>query len=240
MFEISAPVNSRACFWQDEYRNGLAGIIFDCDGVLFDSKGANSAYYNHIRAAVGLPPMNAEEAAYAHMATVQEALERMIPEHLKQAAREVTVATVYREHFMGMMMPEPYLHAFLHNMRNHGVRLAMCTNRSASVSHVLERFELDGIFDPIMTVSNAVPKPDPDGLLQILKAWGVSACDTAFVGDSQVDQMAAQGAGVPFWSFQNQELTARLHVESFTMLDEMISPLLSNNALLAKKESFSS
>ena len=48
-------------------------IIFDCDGVLFDSKAANIAFYNQILAAVGLAPMTAEEVAYVHVSTAGEA-----------------------------------------------------------------------------------------------------------------------------------------------------------------------
>ena len=34
---------------------GLKGIIFDCDGVLFDSRDVNIKYYNMIKDALGLP-----------------------------------------------------------------------------------------------------------------------------------------------------------------------------------------
>ena len=37
-------------------------VIFDCDGVMFDSKRANEAYYNHILAHFGKPQMNGRQS----------------------------------------------------------------------------------------------------------------------------------------------------------------------------------
>ena len=38
------------------FPNGLGGVIFDCDGVIIDSRPANGVYYNRILAHFGLPP----------------------------------------------------------------------------------------------------------------------------------------------------------------------------------------
>ena len=44
----------------------LKAIVFDCDGVIFDSREANKAYYNAILKNIGLPPMNEEQLNFAH------------------------------------------------------------------------------------------------------------------------------------------------------------------------------
>ena len=49
-------------------------VIYDCDGVLFDSFETNRRLYNHICAFVGRPPLTEEESRYAHMHTVFEAI----------------------------------------------------------------------------------------------------------------------------------------------------------------------
>src|SRR5579864_7703943 len=47
-------------------------IIFDADGVLFDSTESNTAYYNEIFARIGEPPMSpAEEQAGVFMSAPQ-------------------------------------------------------------------------------------------------------------------------------------------------------------------------
>src|SRR5229473_1572343 len=47
-------------------------VIFDADGVLFDSTESNTAYYNAIFKLIGEPPMDpAEERAGVFMSAVQ-------------------------------------------------------------------------------------------------------------------------------------------------------------------------
>jgi beta-phosphoglucomutase-like phosphatase (HAD superfamily) len=49
-------------------------VIFDCDGVMFDSRGANEAYYNHILTHFERPPMNSEQCDYVHMHTAEQSV----------------------------------------------------------------------------------------------------------------------------------------------------------------------
>ena len=46
------------------FPHGLAGVIFDCDGVLLDSRESNSIFYNRVLAVFGLPPMTPEQEKY--------------------------------------------------------------------------------------------------------------------------------------------------------------------------------
>ncbi|SBW11130.1 Haloacid dehalogenase domain protein hydrolase [uncultured delta proteobacterium] len=202
------------------------GLVLDCDGVLFDSKDANTAYYNHIRYAVQLPPMTEEEATYSHMTSTEEALERMIPDELKEEAMRVRGMTRYRDTFMSMMQPAPYMVSFLRNMHAAGLRLALCTNRSDSVHDVLRHFDIAQYFSPIVTITHVQPKPSPQGLLEVAKAWDVSPGSIIFLGDSLVDQQAAAAAGVPFWSYANPQLAAAVHITSFKELDEIVTLML--------------
>lgn len=211
---------------EEEFAEGIKGLILDCDGVLFDSKEANTAYYNHIRFAVQLPPMSEDEAAYSHMASTEEALERMIPEELKEQARLAREDTRYHDTFMALMQPASHVYAFLKIMKNRGVPMALCTNRSDSVLDVLAHFGMESFFAPVMTITHARPKPDPEGLTEIVRIWGAAPGTLAFLGDSLVDQQAAAAAGIPFWSFASPDLNARLHVTNFKELTEIMEIML--------------
>ena len=54
---------------------GLSGLIFDCDGVMVDSRDVNIGYYNLLLREVGKPPITPEQAGYVQMSTAKEALE---------------------------------------------------------------------------------------------------------------------------------------------------------------------
>lgn len=200
----------------------IRGIIFDCDGVLFDSKEANTAYYNHIRLAVHLPPIDEEQAAYSHMVSADEAIEHIIPPELMEEAIAARNQARYRDTFMSMMQPAPHVYTFLNAMKEQGMPLALCTNRSDSVHYVLEHFGMDSFFSPVVTITHARPKPDPHGLMEIVRKWGTTPDSVIFLGDSLVDQQAAVGAGVPFWSFNSPELAAQVHITDFKELEDIM------------------
>ncbi|HEV3481073.1 MAG TPA: HAD-IA family hydrolase [Candidatus Acidoferrales bacterium] len=77
-------------------------------------------------------------------------------------------------------------------------KLAIFTGRTrAELSHTLERFDARGYFSSIVTVESiSKPKPDPEGLLQILD--GLSASRAIYLGDNVDDAFAAQAAGMVF------------------------------------------
>lgn len=209
-----------------EFATGLKGLVFDIDGVLFDSRTSNIEYYNIIRRAVKMPPLNDEEADYCHQASVHESLEKIIPPAYREAAHDACRKLSYTEQVLPMLALEPGLLETLHWLRSWNVRLAIFTNRSNSVDKMLHYFGLDEFFFPVKTVANCLPKPNPDGLFEIMAEWNLPASAIAFLGDSSVDEQAARKAGVPFWAFRNPALVARLHFTDYFSMISMIAPLV--------------
>ena len=201
------------CNPEQEFSGGLKGLVFDVDGVMFDSRHSNIEYYNLIRRSVQLPPISAEDEEFCHMASVGEALERIIPPEYRDRALEACRTINYNERILPMLSVEPGWLEALHWLRQWNVGL-------------LRYFGLEAFFSPVMTAGNSQPKPHPGGLLSIISQWGVEPRQIAFLGDSRVDEQAAKGAGVPFWSFRNDELTARLHFSDFFKMITWITPLV--------------
>ncbi len=208
------------------FPDGLCGLIFDVDGVLFDSKASNTTYYNLIRSAVGLPPLSAEEEAFCHMSTVREALQRIIPENRRVAAEIACRQINYQERILPLLKPEPGLLEALHWLKQWDIRTALCTNRTNSVDALLRCFGLESFFWPVKTAANSEPKPNPMGLVEIMQAWGTDATRVAFLGDSGVDRQAAEAVDISFWAFRNETLKADLHVSDFFELITWLSPLV--------------
>lgn len=197
---------------------GLKGIIFDCDGVLLDSRKANIAFYNYIRDCLDLPPLLPEQEEYVHMATFEQALHYIVPESQRGHIPDLLDSIESYLDYYSLLSVEDGLLDMLDWLKLHEVRLGICTNRIDPMDGLLGRFRLTGYFQPVQTASNSQPKPHPDGLLQILRRWNLSPSEVAFIGDSKVDEAAALGAGVPFWSFKNETLTAALHIPGFDAL----------------------
>lgn len=194
------------------------GFIFDCDGVLIDSLGANVVYYNKFRTRFGLPPMSPEDEHYTHIQNVYDSLRRIVPAEVYEEALAYRSQIDYRE-VLPFLSREPGIRRLLRWLKVSGFLLGVDTNRMDTVHLVFKNVDLEGYFDPVKTVANTkAPKPDPDGVYQILEAWGLQPHEVAFLGDSSVDQHTARNAGVSFWAFKNPELESELLVPDFETL----------------------
>ncbi len=209
-----------------DFPYGLRGLVFDVDGVLFDSRNSNMEYYNLIRRAVLLPPLSKDEEDFCHMASVEEAFAAIIPEDLLAKAREAARQINYHEQILPLLTPEPGLLEALHWLRQWKIRMAVCTNRTNSVEKLLRWFGLEEFFSPLKTAGNCAPKPSPQGLNEIVVEWGTTPNQIAFLGDSKVDELAAEAAGVPFMAFRNEALRARLHFPDFFTLITGLTPFV--------------
>jgi len=201
-------------------------IIFDCDGVLFDSKDANVAFYNHMLSYFDLPPMTQEEVEYVHVSTAEGALRYLI------AARDPRIVEQVLNHrpridytpFIHLMHMEPNLKELLTALPHH-IKRAVATNRSYTIGDVLRIHGLEGEFQLVISALDVEnPKPHPESVFKILNHFAVAPSEVLFVGDSEVDQQAAQGAGVPFIAYKNLSLQAEYHIDDLLAIKEIVTP----------------
>jgi HAD superfamily hydrolase (TIGR01509 family) len=202
--------------------NGIRALVFDCDGVLFDTTRANSAYYNRILAHLGHPPLTPEQFGFCHMHTVDRSLEFLFAPHRQVAeAQEFRRRMGYRP-FVPLMVPEPTLRPLLARL-GPAVRTAVATNRTDTMAAVLETHGLSGAFDLVVTSADVVrPKPAPDMLLKVLETFGLTPDEALYVGDSEVDQDAAEAAGMRLVAYGNRRLRAAWHVERLAELEALL------------------
>jgi len=191
-------------------------VVFDCDGVMFDSKNANRVYYNHLREAFGRPPMDEEELEYVHTHHVMDStrhLFRAYPADLERAEayRQGLDYTPYLQY----MLMEPDLFEFLDFLRP-DYKTAISTNRTSTMEPVLQMFALADRFDKVVTPFDvAQPKPHPEALEQILTHFGFKVDEAVYIGDSMVDREHTAALGMRLIAFKNQALPAEYHVQSF-------------------------
>ena len=202
-----------------------SGIIFDCDGVLIDSREANIAYYNYLRNYVGLPPLPENMHDFVQAGTVNEVLDVIIPKPLRPLMREAVRKLSYMDEIMPHITYFPGLHGVLDLCKAAGIPMGIDTNRLNGMEIILDNCRLHGYFDPIVLVDSVPhPKPAPDGALFIAEKWGLEPASLLFIGDSASDRGAAQSAGIPFLSFQNQSL-AKQSVAEYAILQEALQSL---------------
>jgi phosphoglycolate phosphatase-like HAD superfamily hydrolase len=174
-------------------------VIFDADGVLFDSTESNTAYYNAIFARLGEPPMNAaEEKAGIYMSAMQifqlrAAGDLELIERMRAVAREMDPTPFFK-----LLRPFPALCSLLMAIKKK-CRIGLATNRSTTVPAIIDYLGLNDLFDVVASLrDNVKPKPAPDILELCLKRANVLPPDAVYVGDSETDRLASQAAQIKF------------------------------------------
>lgn len=198
---------------------GIAGIVFDCDGVLFESRAANLAYYNAILTEFGeLPvdPADHERAHLCHTAASPEVFRVLLGEERVAEALDAARMLDYRR-FIPAMQPEPGMTTALAGLSLR-LPLAVATNRGDSMREILEHFELSSYFRAVVTSRDVPrPKPHPDMLIEAARLLALEPSQILFVGDSELDRAAAAAAGIRFAAYRN-DLSANLRIDSHSQL----------------------
>ena len=201
----------------------VKAVIFDCDGVMFDSRQANEAYYNHILDRFGMPHMNSEECAYVHMNTAA----RSVAFLFRNDPRLKDAISYWRSMsylpFIPVMEMEPYLESFLKYLRL-SYKTAISTNRSDTMGPVLAEHGLTGYFDMVVSCLDVKhPKPHPESLFKILDHFGLSQQEAIYIGDSEIDEAAANAAGIPLVAYKSPGLSAAAyHVTHFKEIEDLL------------------
>ena len=209
--------------WMSVHMEQVKAVIFDCDGVMFDSREANEAYYNHILAHFGKPPIDSKASDYVHMHTADESVA-----HLFRDDSRLEEALTFRSQitympFIRMMRMEPYLTAFLDYLRP-TYKTAISTNRSDTMNHGLLEHSLEGYFDLVVSSLDVKqPKPHPESLLKILRHFGLAPHESIYIGDSEIDALAARQAGIPLIAYKNGNLSSAVYsVEHFKEIERLL------------------
>lgn len=201
-------------------------VVFDCDGVLFDSEPANLGFYREVLRASGAPPVpESDEAAYHSLASAQ-LFERLFGHDPDLLARVQRVAreTDYAP-FFPLMQPKPLLHETLATLKSR-YRLAMATNRGQTTRGVVDFFGLGRWFDLAVGVLDVErPKPAPDMLLLCLERLGVGPAEALYVGDQPGDLEAATAAGLRFLGMGTMCGRVPLSAQRFEDLPRLVASL---------------
>jgi HAD superfamily hydrolase (TIGR01509 family) len=202
----------------------LKGVIYDCDGVLFDSFEANTRLYNDLCAKLGREPLREEEMTFVHSHTVYEAIPFLFggEGELSKKALETLRQTDWMEYVAYLKM-EPFLLQTLNLLKATGILRAINTNRTTSMKHIMERFHLWPFFDMVVTALDVKnPKPHPESIEKIIQNFSLNKEETVFVGDSEVDQQTAKSAGIKFIAYKNREIVNDAFIEDHLALIHLL------------------
>lgn len=192
-------------------------VIYDCDGVLFDSLEANTKLYNDLCAMVGRDPLREEEIQYVHTHTVFEAIHFIFGKEKdleKKALEILKQKKIDLKNYVSYLKMEPHLVEVLEKLKGKGMLRVVNTNRTTSMPYIMERFNLWPYFEMVVTALDVKnPKPHPESIEKIIEAFKLKKEEAVFVGDSDVDKQTAESSGVRFVAYKNREIANDLFIE---------------------------
>ncbi len=173
-------------------------LVFDWDGTLMDSVGSIVGCTQAVIAELGLG--EAEETTIRGTVGLglRETVDTLVPgcdDALYDVVREC-----YRRHWVATFRDRPLLfpgvRGMLGELAQAGYLLAVATGKSRrGLEHAFDQTGLRGHFHASRTADEALSKPHPQMLLDILDQLGVRPRAALMIGDSVYDLRMAANAG---------------------------------------------
>ena len=186
-------------------RGHVDAVLLDFDGTLVDTAPDLIAALNRLLQDVGHAPVafenfrqRAGEGAKRLFLAALAAQGQEPPddEALQPLVRRLIA--YYFEIETERVQLFPSVAATLERLRDAGIPLAVCTNRTdASTRRLLAHFRIDSHIQAVLAGDRVARiKPDPGHLREALAALGAQPERAVMVGDSAADVDSARGAGI--------------------------------------------
>ena len=190
-------------------------IVFDFDYTLGDSTKAIVESMNYALEKHGYQHRTTEEIRQTIGLDVEEALFRF--EGYKEPEEQRRFVGYFVEKINEIVAYDSTLYPdteyVLRSLKEKGYKIAIVsTKHDNQLVAILDKFQAVNLVDMIVGSNNVkATKPDPEGLLKVLKEMNLTNEELLYVGDSFVDAKAAQNARVRFAGV----LTGTTKIETF-------------------------
>ncbi len=174
--------------------------LFDLDGTLADTFGDIAASVNRFLAEEGYPLRSREEILSAISFGRREFIRRSLPQGVSDGEIDRCVrryTEIYQEHFMDTTLPYQGIPSLVAKLNEAGLATAVVTNKAhVNAVKMIETIFPPRLFAGVWGLSALPAKPDPAVALAAAHSLGVAPQDCVFIGDSELDILTAQNAGM--------------------------------------------
>lgn len=209
--------------------------IFDLDGTILSTLEDLAAAVNHALRENAMPERTVDEVRRFVGNGVEKLIRRAVPAGADEAAIMKVLEdfrAYYNVHSNDHTGPYPGISEMMKKLRSNGVFVAIHSNKYDAAVQKLCALHFPGMYDHALGEGALSPKkPDPQGAFSLMRMCGVEAKDAIYIGDSEVDLMTAQNAGIDVawvsWGFRKEsELPPHEGVPTFDSAESLTDFLI--------------
>ncbi len=209
-------------------------IVFDLDGTLLNTLDDLTASTNAALMKHGFLSRTREEVRSFIGDGIVKLMERAVGVEYPHISEMVAdFRAYYAVHCKDETQPYTGILPLLRALREKGYLLAVLSNKVHAATVTLIDDYFPDTFDEVMGENEAAGikrKPCPVALNTIMEKLGVQKCETAYVGDSEVDLLTAQNAEVDCisvtWGFKDEAFLLERGAKYIARTDEELARLL--------------
>ena len=216
----------------------ITTVIFDLDGTLLDTLEDLKNAVNYALQICGMPERTLGEIRQFVGNGVRNLMIRAVPQGEENPEFERVFAIFkdyYGEHCNDATKAYDGIAELLQELKNAGYAMAIVSNKIDSAVQDLNDRYFPQVDVAIGDRENLKRKPAPDSVFLALSELGRTGEEAVYVGDSDVDLMTAQNAGLPcisvLWGFRDRDFLVEHGAEVFVEKPmEIVDVLASMNA----------
>ena len=190
----------------------IKAVIWDLDGTLLNTLDDLAASVNAALAMNGMPLRSTEEVRAFVGNGIRNLMMRAVPGGEANPAFDKALEDFIRHygaHSRDRTRPYDGILEMLDKLSAAGVKHAIVSNKIDFAVKALSRAYFgERMCAAIGDDPSRARKPAPDSVLAAMREMGVTAQETVYVGDSDVDVLTARNAGVPcvavLWGFRDE------------------------------------
>ena len=190
------------------------GIIFDLDGTLLDTIDDLGDSMNEVLKTYNLPTFTMEEYKMKIGGGFKGLAINSFPNETDLDTIEKAIllfSEIYDSRYLNKTQPYKDIDYILDELKKIGIKIGINSNKRDSYTNDLaDKFFKRISFVAVYGEREWIPKkPDPTSALEIIQLMGLKAEEVLYVGDSMVDIMTANNAGIEsvgvLWGFRDYE-----------------------------------
>ena len=212
----------------------IKAVIWDLDGTLLNTLDDLAASVNAALAMNGMPLRSTEEVRAFVGNGIRNLMMRAVPDGEANPAFDKALADFtchYGAHSRDRTRPYDGILEMLDKLSAAGVKHAIVSNKIDFAVKALSRAYFgERMCAAIGDDPSRARKPAPDSVFAAMREMGVTAQETVYVGDSDVDVLTARNAGVPcvavLWGFRDEACLRAAGAEKLARTPEELREII--------------